>query len=155
MKILLLILITPLIFSLETTQTFCEDAEVFFIAPKNGLISSSGDVLVKFGSKNIQISPAGVEVNNSNECILYGHHHLIINDAYNVIANKGVPIPFEKNVLHFGGGQTEAALSLSPGKYELQLAIADYQHKPLKLENSSNEYVPILSEKIIIEIIEN
>ena len=70
-------------------------------------------------------------VERIDKCNVSGHHHLIINKAYNVTENVGIPIPFDRNVLHFGGGQTEAELSLPPGKYVLQLALGDYQHTPV------------------------
>ena len=57
-----------------------------------------------------------------------------------------------ENILHFGGGQTEAALSLKPGKYDLQLALGDYQHVPVKPVNSGSNYQPLVSKKITIEI---
>ena len=78
------------------------------------------------------------------------HHHLIINKAYNVSENLEVPIPFDRNVLHFGGGQTEAELSLPPGKYELQLALGDYQHMPVLIKGKKDI---ALSKEINIEIL--
>ena len=84
-----------------------------------------------------------------------GHHHLIINDVYDVNNSKDIPIPYGKNILHFGGGQTEAELSLPPGKYSLQLVLGDYEHRPVKPIGSSNNYQPITSEKIYIEISED
>mgnify|MGYP001304869271 CR=1 FL=1 len=59
---------------------------------------------------------------------------------------------YGKNILHFGGGQTEAVLSLSPGKYVLQLALGDYEHTPVKPKNVSANDLPLVSEKISIEI---
>ena len=66
--------------------------------------------------------------------------------------NNQDPIPYGKNILHFGGGQTEAVLSLSPGKYVLQLALGDYEHTPVKPKNVSANDLPLVSEKISIEI---
>jgi len=81
-----------------------------------------------------------------------GHHHLIINNEYDVVANSKDPIPYGKNILHFGGGQTEAVLTLSPGKYILQLALGDYEHTPIKPKNASANNLPIVSKKIVVEI---
>ena len=74
---------------------------------------------------------------------------LIINDSYDVDDNKNIPIPFERNILHFGGGQTEAVLSLPSGKYTLQLVIGDYEHMPIMPLGDN----PIVSDKINIEIL--
>ena len=63
------------------------------------------------------------------------------------------PIPYGANILHFGGGQKEAELSLPPGKYSLQLAIGDYEHKPINRNRSDQKYNPILSEIINVEIL--
>ena len=43
-------------------------------------------------------------------------------------------------------------LSLSPGKYVLQLALGDYEHTPVKPKNVSANDLPLVSEKISIEI---
>ena len=125
---------------------------MFFISPQDGYVSNDKEFKVKFGSKNIQISPAGVPIEGLDECIVSGHHHLIINNEYDVVSNSKDPIPYGKNILHFGGGQTEAILSLSPGKYILQLALGDYEHTPVKPINTSSNQTPLVSEKINIEI---
>ena len=39
-------------------------------------------------------------------------------------------IPNDRNHLHFGGGQSETRLSLSPGDHTLQLLFADDRHIP-------------------------
>ena len=130
----------------------CSEHELFFIEPSNGFKTNESKFKVRFGSKNILISPAGVEVNKKDPCYVSGHHHLIINSSYNVDDNKDVPIPFARNILHFGGGQTEAELSLQPGKYTLQLVLGDYQHKPVNPVGSGQHYGPIVSNVIEIEI---
>ena len=40
------------------------------------------------------------------------------------------PIPNDANHLHFGKGQTETELRLSPGKHTLQLLMGDWTHIP-------------------------
>ena len=82
-----------------------------------------------------------------------GHHHLIINNAYEVLNFENEPIPYATNILHFGGGQTEAELSLPPGSYSLQLVIGNYEHKPINQINSDDGYSPIVSKIINIEIL--
>ena len=116
---------------------------------------ASEEFKVEFGSKNIQITPAGIEVEDRQSCIVGGHHHLIINNAYDVDKNIMEPIPHGANILHFGSGQTEAVLSLNPGKYTLQLAAGDHEHRPIKPFGASKEYKPVSSKKITIEILPN
>jgi hypothetical protein len=40
------------------------------------------------------------------------------------------PIPNDFNHLHFGAGQTEATVTLPPGKHTLQLLLGDKNHVP-------------------------
>ncbi len=152
-KTLFLLFLSPFAVSIENLDKNCDDIELFFISPKDGFQSNSKDFKVEFGVKNIVISPAGIEVKKTKECHVSGHHHLIINESYDVITNKDLPIPFERNVLHFGGGQTEATLSLPAGKYTLQLVLGDYEHKPIKPLRSHQLDNPIVSDKINIEIL--
>jgi hypothetical protein len=154
-KYLLIILLSPSLFSLEKNMLDCDDIELFFVSPANGFITSESQFKVQFGSKNIFISPAGVEVERLKDCNVSGHHHLIINRSYDVREYAGLPIPFDADILHFGGGQTEAILSLPPGKYSLQLALGDYQHKPVVSINKKQKNKIIVSEEINIEIIAN
>ncbi|MAR95175.1 MAG: hypothetical protein CMD46_02300 [Gammaproteobacteria bacterium] len=154
MKLLILIMIA-LSVTAQANASSCEKAELFFEYPNNGFVSEGSKFKVIFGSKNISINPAGVIVDDDiEECMVSGHHHLIINDEYDVNNSKDMPIPYGKNILHFGGGQTEAELSLPPGKYSLQLALGDYEHKPVKPIGSTNNYKPITSDKIYIEVSE-
>tara|TARA_B100001063_G_scaffold99198_1_gene92724 strand:- start:2372 stop:2842 length:471 start_codon:yes stop_codon:yes gene_type:complete len=154
-KYLLIMLLSPSLFSLEKNMLHCDDIELFFISPADGLTTSESQFKVQFGSKNISINPAGVEVERIKDCNVSGHHHLIINRSYDVRENAELPIPFDANILHFGGGQTEAMLSLPPGKYSLQLALGDYQHKPVLSINKKQKNKIIVSEEINIEIITN
>ncbi len=43
---------------------------------------------------------------------------------------RTTPIPNDANHLHFGAGQTEAKISLTPGPHTLQLLLADDKHLP-------------------------
>ena len=82
MKIfLLLIFISPFVISLENNKIGCDEVELFIANPKNGSILDSQEFKVEFGSKNILISPAGVNPEKKDKCSISGHHHLIINDA--------------------------------------------------------------------------
>ena len=149
--ILYILLVSPLVFSLDTIDN-CDDIELFFKSPQDGLIIENQKFKVEFGTKNINISPAGVIVEQTNNCLVSGHHHLIINDAYDVRNFENQPIPYDTNILHFGGGQKEAELTLQPGKYSLQLVIGNYQHMPISRTGSGKKYNPIASKIINIEI---
>jgi len=54
------------------------------------------------------------------------------------------PIPQDKTHLHFGAGQTEALIELSPGKHTLQLVLGDWSHLPFQ--------PPIMSDVITITV---
>ena len=149
--ILYILLVSPLVFSLDTIDN-CDDIELFFKSPQDGLIIENQKFKVEFGTKNINISPAGVIIEQTNNCLVSGHHHLIINDAYDVRNFENQPIPYDTNILHFGGGQKEAELTLQPGKYSLQLVIGNYQHMPISRTGSGKKYNPIVSKIINIEI---
>lgn len=154
MKTLILILLmSPFAASLERMNEECSNVELFFKSPQDGFKSKAKEFKVEFGSKNILISPAGVKVEKVKKCFVSGHHHLIINGAYDVLGNKKQPIPYGKNILHFGGGQTEANLSLPPGKYSLQLVLGDHEHVPVESFKKSESYDVVMSEEISIEVL--
>ncbi|HYL03913.1 MAG TPA: DUF4399 domain-containing protein [Steroidobacteraceae bacterium] len=110
-------------------------AEVYIISPKDGARVKS-PVLVQFGLKGMGVAPAGVKFENT------GHHHLLI-DA-DPPANMGAPLPATDNIRHFGKGQTEASLTLTPGKHTLQLLLGDANHVPHE--------PPVISRKITITV---
>ena len=154
MKIfILLMFISPFVASLENTRIDCDEVELFIANPKDGSILDSKEFKVEFGSENILISPAGVNPEQKDKCLISGHHHLIINNAYDVNEKRNDPIPFERNILHFGGGQTEATLSLPPGKYTLQLVLGDYEHMPVQVSNSNQTNGLAVSKIVSIEIL--
>ena len=95
-------------------------AKLYFIEPKNGATVSS-PVLVKFGLAGMGIAPAGVEKKDT------GHHHLLIDQK---LTDDKAPIPADDKHRHFGGGQTEASITLAPGEHTLQLVLGDHQHIP-------------------------
>jgi len=41
-----------------------------------------------------------------------------------------MPIPADKNHIHFGKGQTEVELELSKGEHTMQLILGDFRHIP-------------------------
>ena len=112
-----------------------EGAAVYFITPQDGA-TVSGPVTVKFGLKGMGVAPAGVERANT------GHHHLLVD--IDEVPPAGKPVPADAQHIHFGGGQTETALELAPGKHTLQLLLGDHLHRP--------HQPPVLSEKITITV---
>ncbi len=97
-----------------------EGASVYIISPRaNKPVKSP--VLVRFGLKGMGVAPAGVNIPNT------GHHHLIIDGAK---VDMTLPLPMSDQVRHFGGGQTEAEIELTPGEHTLQLVVGDFLHIP-------------------------
>ncbi|TBR38892.1 MULTISPECIES: DUF4399 domain-containing protein [Dyella] len=96
-------------------------AEVYIISPKDGATVGQ-DVTVSFGLKGMGVAPAGVKKEGT------GHHHLLI-DVKELPA-AGQPIPKDDNHVHFGNGQTETTIKLTPGTHTLQLELADENHIP-------------------------
>ena len=111
-----------------------DNASVYFISPSDEE-SISGKVKVRFGLENFGVAPAGAQILNT------GHHHLII-DAD--LPPLNLPIPADKNHVHFGKGQTEVDIDLSKGVHTLQLLLGDFRHIP--------HYPPIYSKKIQITV---
>jgi hypothetical protein len=111
------------------------DAQVYIISPKDGAKVSS-PVTVQFGLKGMGIAPAGVKIENT------GHHHLLIDtDAPTDLSQ---PLPASEKVVHFGKGQTETQVKLTPGKHTLQLLLGDSTHVP--------HNPPVISKKITITV---
>jgi hypothetical protein len=111
-------------------------AEAYIISPKDGAKVTS-PVLVQFGlNKLMGVAPAGVKFENT------GHHHLLIDT--DAPANMGAPLPTTDNIKHFGKGQTETSLTLTPGKHTLQLLLGDQNHIP--------HDPPVISKKITITV---
>src|SRR5689334_19902386 len=96
-------------------------AEVYIVSPKGGE-KVKGPVTVVFGLKGMGIAPAGIKFDNT------GHHHLIL-DA-DAPKDLSLPLPADEHNIHFGKGQTETTLTLTPGKHTLQLLLADSLHTP-------------------------
>jgi hypothetical protein len=111
-------------------------AEVYFIAPQNGAKLHS-PVTIKFGLKGMGIAPAGIKFDNT------GHHHLLVDTDVSEL-NLNAPMPATDKIVHFGKGQTETTLTLTPGKHTLQLVFADYLHQSFD--------PPLTSKKITITV---
>ena len=111
-------------------------AEVYFIAPQNGAKVHS-PVTIKFGLKGMGIAPAGIKFDNT------GHHHLLVDTDVSEL-KLDAPMPATDKIVHFGKGQTETTLTLTPGKHTLQLVFADYLHQSFD--------PPLTSKKITITV---
>jgi hypothetical protein len=98
------------------------NAAVYIISPKDGDTVTS-PFKVQFGLSGIGVAPAGVKKANT------GHHHLII-DATLSAEELQAPIAVDPKHVHFGGGQTEAMVTLAPGQHTLQPVLGDWMHTP-------------------------
>ena len=110
-------------------------ARVFIVAPKNGATVGQ-DVHVVFGVRGIKIAPAADTTPGT------GHHHLLID--VKELPPSDAPIPADANHKHYGKGQTEDTIHLTPGDHTLQLDFADYRHMQFD--------PPIVSKKITIHV---
>ena len=111
-------------------------AKVYIINLKAGAEVTS-PFLVQFGLSGMGVAPAGVEKPNT------GHHHLLIDTKLTAEQMKE-PIPADDTHKHFGGGQTEAMVTLPKGQHTLQLVLADWTHIP--------HVPPVMSEPITITV---
>ena len=111
-----------------------EGVVLYIIAPKDGDKVAS-PVTVRFGLKGMGIAPAGIALADT------GHHHLLI-DASAPPFDR--PIPADERHVHFGKGQTEALVTLAPGRHRLQLLLGDHLHVPHE--------PPVLSAPITITV---
>jgi hypothetical protein len=110
-------------------------AMAYIIEPTDGA-GVTNPVRVVFGLKGFGVAPAGVERDDA------GHHHLLVDTG--MPANLGLPIPNDDQHRHFGGGQTEVELTLSPGRHTLQMLLGDHLHIP--------HDPPIVSSVVTIEV---
>jgi len=96
-----------------------EGAKVFFKNLKDGDTITS-PVLIQFGAEGMAVVPAGQIVRGT------GHHHIIIDAG---VVKPGEVVPADENNIHYGGGQTEAEINLSPGAHTLTLQFANGIHQ--------------------------
>lgn len=134
--ILSAMLVVPAIAVAESARSKApENAESYFIQPSDGATVESTFKVV-FGLRNMGVAPAGVEKEGT------GHHHLLVDKDLPEDLSK--PLPVTDHVRHFGGGQTEAELSLPPGEHTLQLLLGNHMHVP--------HNPPVVSEQITITV---
>lgn len=106
--------------SSEHISSSPENAELYIISPQDGDVVSE-TFTVKFGLKGMGVAPAGIAKEHT------GHHHLIIDGELPALDK-----PMGKDVMHFGGGQTEKTVTLAKGKHTLQLILGNHLHIPHK-----------------------
>ena len=111
------------------------DANVYIIQPVDGA-NVDQTFKVVFGLSNMGVAPAGVTKKNT------GHHHILIDT--DILPDLTQPLPSTDKIKHFGGGQTETQLTLSPGKHTLQLVLGNFAHVP--------HNKPVVSSKITITV---
>jgi len=111
-------------------------AKVYFINVKNGDTITS-PFLIQFGLSGMGVAPVGVDTANT------GHHHLIIDTKLSPEALKA-PIAADAKHVHYGGGQTEATVTLPPGQHTLQLVLGNWSHIP--------HDPPVMSEIVTITV---
>lgn len=106
--------------ALLTSQAHAKDG-VRFTNLKDGQTISSGYV-AKFAITGKTLKPAAEA---KPEDTSTGHHHLII-DAGPIAA--GEIIPADATRIHFGKGQGEAPLNLTPGDHTVTLQLGNAVH---------------------------
>jgi hypothetical protein len=112
-------------------------AEVYFTDPvKDGAVLPPKFTMY-FGLKNMGLAPAGTDRPNA------GHHHLLIDTD---LPPLDQPIPSDFNHLHFGGGQSEAEVTLKAGQHTLQLLLGDENHVP--------HTPPVMSKRINVRVVD-
>ncbi|MEO6801529.1 MAG: DUF4399 domain-containing protein [Rhodanobacter sp.] len=110
-------------------------AAVYIISPSDGATVGQ-HLTVRFGLEGMGVAPAGISKEGT------GHHHLLVD--VKALPAAGQPIPNDAQHIHFGGGQTEAAITLKPGAHTLQLELGDAHHVPFD--------PPLLSKRITIHV---
>jgi hypothetical protein len=124
-----------------------KDAKVFIVSPADGATVDK-TFTVKFGIGGMELKPAGDQTPHT------GHHHLLVDVDKDPVADMPLPtslmpedgsaLPAGPQVLHFGKAQTEATITLTPGKHTLQLVLGDKYHVPFK--------PAVESKKITVEV---
>lgn len=131
MKIIVLLFVTCAVSSAATKSK----ESVSFKSPKNGAnVSSPVKVVMSVTGKKIR--KAGEDPDDKTT----GHHHLLIDEGP---TQEGIVVPADATHLHFGAGQTETELKLTPGKHKLTLQFADGAHR---------SYGPAMSSTIEINV---
>lgn len=119
----------------ELSSPSPESARLYLLSPVDGEKVPT-TFKVTFGLSGMGVAPAGVAREHT------GHHHLLIDLDSLPALDK--PLPSSKNIVHFGGGQTETWITLEPGEHSLQLMLGNHLHVP--------HTPPVLSQKIRVTV---
>ncbi len=111
------------------------NAKEYIIFPRDGDTLPS-TFKIEFGLSGMGVAPAGIDKENT------GHHHLLVD--LKELPDLSEPLPATEHIRHFGGGQTETTVSLTPGKHSLQLILGNYAHIPYE--------PPVISEPITVTV---
>jgi hypothetical protein len=114
------------------------NARVFFIGLEDGAVVHN-PFKVRFGIEGFGITPAGTTGKIRHTA---GHFHLLVD--LDQLPDMDTPIPRDERHLHFDQGETEATLTLPPGRHSLQLLLGDEDHEP--------QAPPLISNKINITV---
>jgi Domain of unknown function (DUF4399) len=110
-------------------------AKVFITSPKKGATVGQ-DVHVTFAVMGLTVAPSTDTTPGT------GHHHLLIDQK--TLPPLDAPIPNDATHKHYGKGQVEDTIHLTPGDHTLQLDFADAAHMQFD--------PPIVSNKITIHV---
>ncbi len=119
----------------KTENKTPDHAKVFFVNLKDGQVIST-KFKVQMGIEGMKLRNASDDINDK----MTGHHHILVNHE---AIPKDQAIPADETHIHFGKSQTEAELTLKPGKYKLTLQLADGAHR---------SYGPELSSTVKVEV---
>ncbi|TAL33780.1 MAG: DUF4399 domain-containing protein [Alphaproteobacteria bacterium] len=108
----------------------------FFVDLKDGDTVAS-PLKIKFGVNGLEVAPAGTDKPNT------GHFHLLI-DTEMTAEELKTTIPADDKHVHYGKAQTEAEVTLTPGKHTLQILMGDGNHVP--------HNPPVMSDKITVTV---
>ncbi len=124
----------------EEENTTQEIEEVTQVSSVNFILPHSGDsvsspVKITMGVTGMQVEPAG-EVHEG-----MGHHHLIIDGSF---IPTGETVPADSTHIHYGKGQTEVEVALSPGPHSITMQFADGVHASYGKEMSTTINVVVV-----------
>lgn len=94
---------------------------VAIVEPKDGAQVTS-PFKVKMAVSGLAVRKAGEDPNDKKS----GHFHILIDSP---ALAEGQVIPADDKHVHFGKGQTETDLSLTPGPHEITVQFADGAHR--------------------------
>lgn len=108
---------------LRTSPGTVKTARVYFIQPKDGDTIGKTSTF-KFAVEGLKVAPAGEITPGS------GHFHIIIDAP---IVKEGEIVPSDAKHIHYGKGQIEDRITLTPGEHTITLQFADGVHRAYTL----------------------